>query len=197
MSIITSNIISTNISSLESIAVEQYKQIQQLTDLYSDQYNREFDQFTKQNVFVTYSIFTKTYRFEIRDSENDVHVYQIWKKNNNQLNSDRIYFRQTLRNWISKFNTLNVEKNYNPTTIIKMDIEEKNGTIKEHIYPTVLIDARVEIVDGVEKCFFSFNNSLISPLDGIVVENFQPLGYYTNVRFDINSVFTLNNSNPI
>ena len=98
MSIFANNISSKNIVELENTVSSQSNKIQQLIDFYSDQTKRSYDQTTKQNVIVSFNSLTQRYRFEIQkneeNKENDIFMYQIWKKNNDELNSDRMY--QTL-----------------------------------------------------------------------------------------------------
>lgn len=194
MSIIANNIISRNISSLEYIIKQQSLQIQQLSNLYSFQNEREFDQVTKQNVVIFYDEVNKRYRFEIQKPENDIYIYQIWKKNNIQLNNSRHYYYEKLGNWINKFKISNLRYNFTPTTLIEIDIEEKDNSgniiTKEHFYPTVLIDASREIKNGIEYCVLYFENKTISPLQGIVLDEMPKSGIFNGVRFDIDSLTT-------
>ena len=99
MSIVANNISSKNIDLLENISNLQSYQIKKLKDIFSEKNNREYDQTTKQNVSI--SFVGGKYRFEIKKPENDMYMYQVWKKNNTDLNSDRNYKYISLRDWIT------------------------------------------------------------------------------------------------
>jgi hypothetical protein len=191
MSLITNKVVAPNISALETIIAQQSSQIQQLTNLYSSQNEREFDQVTKQDAIISYDETTKKYRFEIQKPENDIYVYQIWKKNNTQLNNDRKYYYEKLGSWIDMFKISNRNLGFTPTTLIEIDKEEKdnsgNTIIKEHFYPSVLVDADREIRNGVEYCVMYYENKTISPLQGIVLEEMPKSGFFSGVRFDIDA----------
>lgn len=169
--LIADKIISPNIISLENITSSQSTQIDQLIDLYSKKNLRSYDQTTKQNVTISFNETNKHYRFEIpKNQENSVFMYQVWTKNNYNLNSNRIYKYVSLRNWIEMFKNA---KNFNPTTLIEI-----NGTF----YPTVMTESVIEN----DFCVFYFQVKEIN-YQGISAPSI-PLGSYTNVRFDIDSI---------
>lgn len=176
MSIVSSNIISKNITELENLVSSQSYQIKNLIDNYSGQNKRSFDQTTKQNVIISFNTTTKIYRFEIQknqeNKENDVFMYQVWKKNNNELNSNRKYQYIGLRSWITEYRILKNKENYTPTTLIEL-----NGLF----YPTVLVDANIEN----DLCVFYFDSRTISPGSGFVENILPQSGSYNNARFDI------------
>ena len=167
MSIVANNISSKNIDLLENISNLQSYQIKKLKDIFSEKNNREYDQTTKQNVSI--SFVGGKYRFEIKKPENDMYMYQVWKKNNNDLNSDRKYKYISLRAWITGFN---ITKNFTPTTLIELD---------NNFYPTVMVDAKIE----ADNCVFYFDSSLIVTQSDI---SLPQNGSYNNVRFDIDSI---------
>ena len=101
MSIIVGNIISKNLISLQNTVISQSSQIQQLIDLYSDRNKKSFDQVTKQNIIISYNPLTSLYRFEIEKAENNVFIYQVWKKDNDAMNSSRKYLNISLKDWIN------------------------------------------------------------------------------------------------
>ena len=181
MSIFANNISSKNIVELENTVSSQYNKIQQLIDFYSDQTKRSYDQTTKQNVIVSFNSLTQRYRFEIQkneeNKENDIFMYQIWKKNNDELNSDRRYKDISLRSWISQFKISKNVSNFTPTTLIEI-----NNTF----YPTVMVDAGIEN----NLCVFYFEvKSIIHP-QGLI--NYLPqIGSYNNVRFDIDDIYDI------
>lgn len=179
MSLVTNNIIAPNIVSLDSNLKNQSSQIQKL-NLYSYQNERSFDQVTKQNVNISYNEITKRYRFEIQKPENDIHIYQIWKKNN-QLNNDRKYYYEKLRDWINKFKISLIKDNFTPTTLIEINEE------KDHNYPTILVDAGIESRNGLDYCVLYFENKTIRSLQGIVLDEIPKSGTFNNVRFDIDA----------
>jgi hypothetical protein len=181
MSIISNKVVSPNILSLEAIVQQQSTQIQQLTDLYSSQNEREFDQVTKQDVVISYDETNKRYRFEIQKPESDIYVYQIWKKNA-EINNDRKYYYQKLGPWIDHFKVHNEKENFTPTSLIEIDMEEK-----EYFYPSVLVDAGRQQRDGVEYCVLYFEDKKISPLQGIILEEMPKSGSFRGVRFDIDA----------
>ena len=178
MSLTVGNIISPNLVALQSTVLNQSTQIQNLIDLYSDLNKVSFDQVTKQNVVVSYDLTTQLYRFEIQTPENNVFMYQVWKKDNNIMNSSRKYFNIPLKDWIK--NIYGQQINFTPTTLIE---------INNVFYPTVMVDAKVEqrLVEGIntEYCVFYFDTRQISHSTGITIQNLPQSGSYTNVRFDI------------
>ena len=169
MSITVNNIISPNIIRLQNIVTSQSYQLQQLIDLYSDKNKRSYDQTTKQNVIISFNQSTQRYRFEIEDQENDVFMYQIWKKDNSTLNSDRKYVYISLKSWINEFKA---QLNFTPTTLIE---------INNIFYPTVMVDAVIE----QNKCVFYFDSRSIKGSNVLLLPK---NGRYNNVRFDIDSV---------
>ena len=169
MSITVNNIISPNIIRLQNIVTSQSSQLQQLIDLYSDKNKRSYDQTTKQNVSsISFDQSTQLYRFEIENKENEVFIYQVWKKDNSTLNSDRKYVYISLKSWINEFQA---QLNFTPTTLIE---------INNIFYPTVMVDAVIE----QNKCVFYFDSRSIK---GSVVSLPQN-GSYNNVRFDIDNL---------
>lgn len=185
MSFTANNVISPNIITLENTVSKQSNQIQQLIDLYSNNSNvKSYDQTTKQNVTVSFDQSTKRYRFEIQknpqlvpqlshsNQENDVFMYQVWEKNNDNLNSNRDYMYVSLRDWISEFKG---KLNYTPTTLIE---------INNVFYPTVMVSSDIE----QDNCVFYFDSSKITPPQGIVLQTLPQTGSYNNVRFDIDSL---------
>ena len=92
MSLTVTNIISPNLVALQNTVSSQSVQLQQLIDLYSHQNEKSsFDQVTKQNIVISFDSLTSLYRFEIQKPENSVYMYQVWKKDNNTMNSSRKY----------------------------------------------------------------------------------------------------------
>lgn len=176
MSVISSNIFSKNITKLENIVSSQSSQIQNLIDNYSGQNKISFDQTTEQNVIISFNPTIKIYRFEIQknqeNKENDIFMYQVWKKNNNKLNSNRKYQYIELRSWITEYKTLKNKYNYTPTTLIELN---------ELFYPTVMVDANIEN----DLCVFYFDSRTITPRTGIIENIIPQSGSYNNVRFDI------------
>jgi len=175
MSLTVGNIISPNLIALQSNVTNQSSQIQNLIDLYSDLNVISFDQVTKQNVVVSYDLTTQLYRFEIQTPENDVFMYQVWKKNNDEMNSHRTYMNKSLREWISLYN--NSMSNYTPTTLIEM----KDSQQVSNFYPAVMVSASIE----GNNCVFYFDTKPISHPAGITIQELSKSGSYTNVRFDI------------
>jgi hypothetical protein len=167
MSVYANNISSKNIDLLENISNLQSYQIKKLKDIFSEKNNREYDQTTKQNVSI--SFVGGKYRFEIKKPENDMYMYQVWKKNNTDLNSDRKYKYISLRAWITGFN---ITENFTPTTLIELD---------NNFYPTVMVDAKIE----ADNCVFYFDSSLIVNQSDISLHQLPQNGSYNNVRFDI------------
>lgn len=180
MSVFSNNVISPNISSLERIVGQQSSQIEQLINIYSSNNKREFDQVTKQKVNISYDETKKRYRFEIQKPENDIFLYQVWKKNNEQMNSDRVYYYEKLRNWIESFKIYLQKDNYTPTTLIE---------INNIHYPTVLVDAGIEIRNDVDYCVFYFENKSIITN---VITDMPKSGLFDNVRFDIDDYASAN-----
>lgn len=180
MSIVVNNITSNNITSLENIVSHQSLQIKQLTDLYSDKNKRSFDQTTKQNITrISFNPSTQTYRFEIEKNENDMFMYQVWKKNSD-LNSNRIYKYISLRSWISQFALNKKKSNFTPTTLIE---------INNIFYPTVMVDAVIEN----DFCVFYFDSRTINNIkQENSLQNLINTSYsnsnYSNVRFDIDDI---------
>ena len=179
MSIIANNVISPNIITLENTVSKQSNQIQQLIDLYSNYSNniKSYDQTTKQNVTVSFDQSSKRYRFEIQknpqfNQENDVFMYQVWEKNNDNLNSNRDYMYVSLRDWISEFKG---KLTYTPTTLIE---------INNVFYPTVMVSADIE----QDNCVFYFDSSTITAPQGTILQTLPQAGSYNNVRFDIDSL---------
>lgn len=180
MSIYAKNIESDNIRSLANIINEQHSQIENLTNTISSKNIREFDQTTKQNVIISYDETNNRYRFEIQKPENDIHVYQIWKKDSTLLNNQRYYYFTSLSKWIDLFK--NAQKdNFKPTTIIRM-----NG----NYYPTVLVNADYEIKDNISYCVFYFENNTINPSREVVMQIMPKNGSYNNVRIDIDPSYS-------
>ena len=173
MSLTVGNIISPNLVALQNSVTNQSSQIQNLIDLYSDN-NVSFDQVTKQNVVVSYDLTTQLYRFEIQTPENNVFMYQVWKKNNDEMNSHRTYMNKSLRNWISIFKE---QLNFTPTTLIEM----KDSQQVSNFYPAVMVSASIE----GNNCVFYFDTKPISHSAGITIQELPKSGSYTNVRFDI------------
>ena len=158
-------------STIENIVSSQSIQIQNLIDLNSDKNIRSYDQTTKQNATISFNELTQIYRFEIqKNQENDMFMYQVWKKNNLELNSNRIYMYKKLRYWISYI--FKKQSNFTPTTLIEI-----NGLF----YPTVMIDATIED----DSCVFYFKTSSITNPQGIVLNTLPKNGTYNNIRFDI------------
>ena len=178
MSIIVGNIISKNLISLQNTVISQSSQIQQLIDLYSDRNKKSFDQVTKQNIIISYNPLTSLYRFEIEKAENNVFMYQVWKKDNDAMNSSRKYLNISLKDWIN--NIYSQQINFTPTTLIE---------INNIFYPSVMVDAKVEqrLVGGIniEYCVFYFDTRQIIHPSNISIQNLPQSGSYTNVRFDI------------
>ena len=187
MSITVNNITSKNIVALENIASNQSVQIKQLTDLFLEKNKRKYDQTTKQDVIISFS--REKYRFEIQKPENDVYIYQVWKKNNDSMNSQRKYKYLRLKNWITT--VFKNEPNFTPTTLIE---------INNNFYPAVLVDAKIEqkLVNNVmtDYCVFYFKTNTITYQSDILKKTLPQSGYYTNVRFDIDDA-TSNTPNPI
>jgi hypothetical protein len=181
MSLIVSNIISPNLVALQNTVSLQSVQLKQLIDLYSHQNKKSFDQVTKQNIVISFDSLTSLYRFEIQKPENTVYMYQVWKKDNNTLNSSREYFNIPLKDWIK--NIYRKKINFTPTTLIE---------INNIFYPSVMVDSKFEqrLVDGIntEYCVFYFDTRQISDPKGITIENLPQSGSYTNARFDIDDV---------
>jgi hypothetical protein len=163
MSLTVGNIISPNLVALQSTVLNQSTQIQNLINLYSDNVV-SFDQVTKQNVVISFNEASQRYRFQM-STENNVFMYQVWKKNNDEMNSHRTYMNKSLRQWISLYN--NSMSNYTPTTLIE---------INNVFYPTVMTGALIEGND----CVFYFDSRPI-----ISSQNLPQSGSYNNVRFDI------------
>lgn len=174
MSIIANNIFSPNILSLENTVMQQSSQIENLINIYSSENKRKFDQVTKQKVDISYDEIKKRYRFEIQKPENSIYVYQVWKKNNEKMNSDRIYYYEKLRNWIESFKISLEKYNFTPTTLIEID---------NIFYPTVLVDAGIEIRNDQDYCVFYFENKSIKT----IIDDMPKSGLRDNVRFDIDS----------
>ena len=179
MSITVNNITSKNIVALENIASNQSVQIKQLTDLFLEKNKRKYDQTTKQDVIISFS--QEKYRFEIQKPENDVYIYQVWKKNNDSMNSQRKYKYLRLKNWITT--VFKNETNFTPTTLIE---------INNNFYTAVLVDAKIEqkLVNNVmtDYCVFIFDTRpIISPSNRSLL-SLPNSGSYKNVRFDIDSL---------
>jgi hypothetical protein len=187
MSIIANNVKSENIIALENIASTHSNQIGQLTDLFVNRNKRSYDQTTRQDVII--SFINGSYRLEIQKPENDVYMYQVWAKNNTDLNSERIYMNEKLIYWIT--NIFKNQKNYTPTTMIE---------IENNFYPAVMVDAKIEhkLVNNVmtDYCVFYFKTNTITYQSDILKKTLPQSGYYTNVRFDIDDA-TSNTPNPI
>ena len=187
MSIIANNVKSENIIALENIASTQSNQIGQLTDLFVNRNKRSYDQTTRQDVII--SFINGSYRLEIQKPENDVYMYQVWAKNNTDLNSERIYMNEKLIYWIT--NIFKNQKNYTPTTMIE---------IENNFYPAVMVNAKIEhkLVNNVmtDYCVFYFKTNTITYQSDILKKTLPQSGYYTNVRFDIDDA-TSNTPNPI
>jgi hypothetical protein len=177
MSIVANNISSKNIHLLENISNLHSYQIKKLKDIFSEKNNREYDQTTKQNVSI--SFVDGKYRFEIKKPENNMYMYQVWKKNNTNLNSDRKYKYISLREWITGFNIAKKSENFTPTTSIELD---------NSFYPTVMVDAKIED----DNCIFYFDSSLIVNQSDISLYQLPQNGSYNNVRFDIDSIIDMN-----
>ena len=182
MSIVSSNIISNNIVNMQNNLYGQSTKIQKLIDIYSSQNISSYDQVTKQNVTISFDQVTQRYRFEIQKNiqgkENDMLMYQVWKKNNADLNSNRKYKYISLKDWVNIFKT---QKNFTPTTLIEID-----GIF----YPTVMVDASIENTN----CVFYFDVREIRDVRD-VREIRDPLGLpksgsYNDVRFDIDSIWS-------
>ena len=162
MSLSASNIISPNLIALENTVSNQSSQIQKLIDVFQDKNNREYDYVTKQDVSV--SFIGDRYCFLVQKPENDVFMYQTWKKNNSEMNKKRKFLSKTLKYWINWFNT---KTNYTPTTLIE---------INNNFYPSVLVEAKIEN----DNCFLYFDSSQIKENQMQIA-----LGTYESVRFDI------------
>jgi len=173
MSIVANNISSKNIDLLENISNLQSYQIKKLKDIFSEQNERGYDQTTKQDVSI--SFVGGKYRFEIKKPENDMYMYQVWKKNNIDLNSDRRYKYVSLRKWINMFNIAKKSENFTPTTLIELD---------NNFYPTVMADAKIE----GDNCVFYFDSSLIVNTSDISLRQLPQNGSYNNIRFDIDDI---------
>lgn len=167
MSLSANNIISPNLIALQNTVLSQSSQIQKLIDLYSDKNKPSFDHTTKQNVVISYDTVNNKYRFEIQKPENNIFMYQVWKKGNDTMNSSRKYFDSPLKDWI---NTYNQVKNFTPTTLIEIN----NG-----FYPAVMVDAKIENT----YCIFYFTTKEISSVEQNT--SIPKTGSYSNVRFDI------------
>jgi hypothetical protein len=159
---------------INNIVFEQSIQINELVN--KNFFKREYDQVTKQNVIISYDEIKKRYRFEIQKPENDVYLYQIWKKKNEVLNTNRKYYYEKLRDWVIKFKEHNVKYNFKPTTLIEIN----------DYFPTVLVDASIDTRDGIDYCVLYFENKTIKPLQGIINE-IPKSGLFSNVRFDIDA----------
>lgn len=169
MSIYSSNIRSNNIVQLENRVSYNSSKIQDLIDVFSDQTIISYDQTTKQNVSISFD--NERYRFEIQKPENQVFMYQVWKKNNEELNLDRKYKNISLRDWISLFKS---NSDFTPTTLIE---------INNIFYPSIMVGAAIEN----DSCIFYFDITKIESENNI--QNILPKnGSYSNVRFDIDSV---------
>ena len=176
MSIVTNNIKSANIALLENISISQSNQIKKIKDIFSEKNKRSYDQTTKQDISI--SFVEGKYRFQIKkneetNKENEVYMYQVWKKNNDELNSSRNYKYFSLRQWIMAFNNTKTE-NFTPTTMIELNND---------FYPTVMVDAKIE----EDNCVFYFDSSSIT---GSYVQLPQS-GTYYNVRFDIDDIISI------
>jgi hypothetical protein len=167
MSLSASNIISSNLIALENTVSNQSSQIQKLIDVFQDKNDREYDYVTKQDVSV--SFIGGRYCFLVQKPENDVFMYQTWKKNNSEMNKKRKFLSKSLKYWINWFNT---KTNYTPTTLIE---------INNNFYPSVLVEAKIEN----DNCFFYFDSSQIKENQIQIA-----LGTYESVRFDIDSTTT-------
>lgn len=172
MSLVTNNITSPNIVSIENRVNSQSNELKKLNDFYSDKNKRNFDQVTKQNVVISFDQTTQLYRFQIDNTqENNMFMYQVWKKDNIELNSNRKYMYISLRNWIAQ---INHEINFKPTTLIEL-----NGLQ----YPSILVSAAVE----GDSCVFYFDSRRITYPKGTIITPIPFSGSYNNVRFDIDS----------
>jgi hypothetical protein len=145
----------------------------------------EYDQIVKGNITIKK---TSKHNYRITFSKiGKFLVYQVWDKDNTDLNSNRSVFYTSAKKWVDNFNDINKDLKqkkkplFTPTTVIEMEDRDDNYAFVIH---KAYLNSHGQVVFTVSTKEIKIESSNTSSKNLIKI----PCGKFNNVRFDIDAV---------